>query len=113
YIYDPDEAEIYEPTVETWEGVDADAVESLYNAVNLGISEPIGEEYRAIQRRYLDNVDDPLGALDGKYRVGTIVRHDFGGPAELATVLIKRDVNYWEEVGSLEEWTDADVEDED
>lgn len=111
YIYDPIEAELYEPTPETWEGVDADAVESLYNAVNLGIYEPIGEEYRAIQDRYLDNVDDPLGALDcSKYRVGTIVRH---GPAELATVLIKRDVNYWEEVGSLEEWTDADVEDED
>lgn len=110
YIYHPFEAELYEPTPETWEGVDSDAVESLHNAANLGLFEPIGEEYREILRRYRDNVDDPLGALDGssvgEYQVGTIVRH---GSAGLASVFIKRDVNVWEEAGSLDEWTDEEV----
>lgn len=110
YIYDPIEAEMYEPTTETWEGVDADAVESLYNAANLGIAVTIGEEYRAIQNRYFAYVDDPLGALDGSsiggYRVGTIVRH---GSAGLASVFIKRDVDLWDEAGSLDEWTDEEV----
>lgn len=106
YIYDPIEAEMYEPIPEMWEGVDTDAVESLYDAINLGISEPIGEEYQAIQRRYLNNVDDPLGALDGGYQVGTIIRHGFDGPA---SVFIKRDVDLWDEAGSLDEWTDEEV----
>lgn len=110
YIYDPIEAELYEPTVETWEGVDADAVESLYNAVNLGIYEPIGEEYRAIQDRYLDNVDDPLGALDGSsavHAVGTIVRVEDG------YAMVKVGENAWEISGGSGVWTDAEVEDED
>lgn len=110
YIYDPVEAEMYEPTPETWEGVDADAVESLYNAANLGLFDPVNDEYRAIQRRYLDNVDDPLGALDGRHAVGTIVRVEVGS---VGYALVKVGENAWEISGDSNVYTDAEVEDED
>lgn len=109
YIYDPIEAEMYEPTAETWEGVDADAVESLYNAANLGLFEPIGEEYLEIQRRYLSNVDDPLGALDGSsavHAVGTIVRIEVGAEGY---ALVKVGENAWEINGGSGLWSDAEV----
>lgn len=114
YIYDPIEGEMYEPTTELWEGVDSDAVGSLYNAVNLGIFEPIGPDYRAIQNRYLDDPDDPLGALEGGYPVGTVVRikygeNDFSDP----DVLVKRSNNRWEAAGMVITWSETEVMEED